>query len=118
MAGEDAVDAFEAVFAGVAADAQVDDTIAVALSVKQELELVGVGLAGVGAVAGGERVAEAEEQGAGVGDGFGGDGGRFELGAGGLRRSNIGAVLLDGGRCRRLFATRDEKAGEDNGYDS
>jgi hypothetical protein len=75
-AGEDAVDALEAVLGGVAADAGVDDAIHEALVVEQELELVGVGVAGLGAVAGGEGVAEAEDEWAWVvgwiGDGIGG----------------------------------------------
>ncbi len=65
-AGEEAVEAFEAVLGGVAADAGVDDAIVVALGVEQWLELVGVALAGVGAVAGGEGVAEADEEGSRV----------------------------------------------------
>ena len=61
MAREDEVDAVEAVLGGVAADAGVDDVVVVALGVEEALEVVGIGLAEVGAVAGGERVAEADE---------------------------------------------------------
>ncbi len=61
MAREDELDAVEAVLGGVAADAGVDDVVVVALGVEEALEVVGIGLAEVGAVAGGERVAEADE---------------------------------------------------------
>ena len=74
MAGDDAGDAVEAVLGGVAADAGVEDVVVVAAGVEELLEDVGIGLAGLGAVAGGERVAEADEERAGVGgrDGNGG----------------------------------------------
>jgi predicted naringenin-chalcone synthase len=62
VAGEDAGDAVEAVLGGVAADAVVDYAVVVALGVEVALEVVGVGLAEVGAVACGEGVAEAEDQ--------------------------------------------------------
>jgi hypothetical protein len=65
-ARDDVVEALDAVLGGVAADAGVDDVVVEALGVEEELELVGIGLAGVGAVAGGEGVAEAEDEGAGV----------------------------------------------------
>ena len=61
MAGEDEVDAVEAVLGGVAADAGVDDVVVIAVGVEEALEVVGIGLADVGAVAGGERVAEADD---------------------------------------------------------
>ena len=67
MAGDDAGDAVEAVLGGVAGDAGVDDVVVEALGVEEMLEVVRVGLAGLGAVAGGEGVAEADEKGAGVG---------------------------------------------------
>jgi len=67
VAGEDASDAVEAVLGGVAADAGVDYAGVVAFGVEVALEVVGVGLAEVGAVARGERVAETEEDGAGIG---------------------------------------------------
>ena len=53
VAVEDQVDAVEAVLGGVAADAGVEDVVVVALGVEEMLEVVGVGLAEVGAVAGG-----------------------------------------------------------------
>ena len=62
MAGEDEVDAVEAVLGGVAADAGVDDVVVEALGVEEALEFVGVGLAEVGAEAGGERVAETDDE--------------------------------------------------------
>ena len=60
--GDDAVEAFDAILGGVAADALVDDPVFVALCVEIGLEVVGVAFAGVGAVAGGEAVAEADDQ--------------------------------------------------------
>ncbi len=87
MTGEDEVDAVEAVLGGVAADAGVDDVVVVALGVEQALELVGVGLADVGAEAGGEGVAEADDEvlrgrrGA-LRDWFSGGGGRGNRGGG------------------------------------
>ena len=66
MAGDDAGDAVEAILGGVAADAGVDDVVVVAAGVEELLEDVGVGLAGVGAEAGGKRVSEADEEGARV----------------------------------------------------
>lgn len=68
--GDDAVDAVEAVLGGVAADALVDDAVGEVVGVEIFLEIVGVALAGVGAVAGGEGVAEADEEGAFVGGGL------------------------------------------------
>ena len=87
VAGDDELDAVEAVLGGVAADAGVDDVVVVAPSVEVALELVGVGLAEVGAEAGGERVAETDDQGTGVGGrgcglrwrGRGNRGGRFHV---------------------------------------
>jgi len=68
--GDDAVDALEAVLGGVAADALVDDTVGEVVGVEVFLEIVGVALAGIGAMAGGEGVAEADEEGALVGGGL------------------------------------------------
>ncbi len=62
VAGDDALDAVEAVLGGVAADAGVDDVVVVAAGVEELLEDIGVGLAGVGAEAGGEGVAEADDE--------------------------------------------------------
>ncbi len=75
--GEDVGEAGDAVFGGVAGDAEVDDAVAEAEAVEVCLEEVGVGLAGVGAEAGGEGVAEADDDGAVVrrADGIGGGGG-------------------------------------------
>ncbi len=67
VAGDHAGDAVEAVLGGVAGDAVVDDVIAKALGVEVALKVVGVGLAVVGAVACGEGVAEADDEGTGVG---------------------------------------------------
>ena len=75
---EDAADAGEAVFCGVAADAFVDDAIFVTGVVQISLEDVGIALAGFGAVAGGEGVAEADE----LGPVIGGDGGIRRVGGG------------------------------------
>ena len=66
MAGDDELDALEAIFGGVAADAGVDDVVVVAVGVEEALEVVGVGLAEIGAQAGGERVAEADDERTGV----------------------------------------------------
>lgn len=63
LESEDAVEAFDTVFGGIAADALVDDTVLVAEGVEVGLEVVGVALAGVGAVAGGETVAETDQEG-------------------------------------------------------
>jgi len=60
---DDVLDAFAAVFGGVATDAGVDDPVGVAVGVKKLLQIVWVGLAGVGAVARGEAVAEANDDG-------------------------------------------------------
>ena len=59
-------DAVEAVLGGVAADAGVDDVVVVALGVEVALEVVGIALAGIDAVAGGEAVAEADDDGPAV----------------------------------------------------
>ena len=66
LQGEDVVEALDAVFGGVAADAFVDDAVVVAAGVEIGLEIVGIALAGIGSVAGGEAVAEADEQRASV----------------------------------------------------
>ena len=67
MEGEDVVETIDAVFGGVAADALVDDAVVVAEGVEVGLEIVGVALTGVGSVAGGEAVAEADDEGAVIG---------------------------------------------------
>jgi len=67
--GEDAIDAVETVLGGVAADALIDDVVVEAEGVEVFLEEVGIAFAGVGAEAGGEGVAEADEDGAVVGGG-------------------------------------------------
>src|SRR6202022_3862218 len=64
--GEDAGEAHDTVFGGVAADALVENAIVVTAGVEYGLEVVGVALTGVGAVAGGEAVAEAGDDWAGV----------------------------------------------------
>jgi hypothetical protein len=63
---EDVGQALDAVFGGVAADAFVVHAVAVVEVVEVGLEVIGIALAGIGAEAGGERVAEADQQGAGV----------------------------------------------------
>jgi len=65
--GDDVVDAIEAVFCCVSTDALVDDVIVKSASVEVLLEVVGVALAGIGPVAGGEAVAKADEERAFVG---------------------------------------------------
>ncbi len=62
VAVDDELDAVEAVLGGVAADAGVEDVVVVAVGVEEALEVVGVGLAEVGAEAGGERVAETDDE--------------------------------------------------------
>ena len=61
--GEDAGQAVDAVFAGVAADAGVDDAVVVAASVEVVLERGGPGLAGFESVAGGDAVSVADDDG-------------------------------------------------------
>lgn len=89
--GDDAVDAGDAVLGGVAADAGVNDAVFVSGVVEVLLEKVGVALAGVGTEAGGEAVAEADEQGAAV---FGDGGGR---GVGGGGAEGFALTKADGG---------------------
>lgn len=64
MEGENAGKAGDAILGGVAGDAEVNDAVVQPAAVEIGLEEVRVGLAGIGAVAGGERVAEADENGA------------------------------------------------------
>ena len=70
--GDDVVDALDAVFGGVAADALIDDAIVIAPGVEVGLEIVGITFAEFGAVACGEAVAETDDDGTLVVD----DGGR------------------------------------------
>lgn len=58
------VEALDAVFGGVAADAFVDDAIVVAASVEVGLEIVGIALAEVCSGTGSEAVAETDQDGA------------------------------------------------------
>lgn len=67
--GDDGVDTPDAVLGGVAADAFVDDAVVITLCIEVGLEIVGVAFAEFGAVAGGETVAEADDEGALVIDG-------------------------------------------------
>ena len=60
--GDDAIETINTVFRGVSADAIVDDTIAVALSVECGLQVVGVTLAGFGSVSFGQAVAKTDDQ--------------------------------------------------------
>lgn len=60
--GEDGVEAGDGVFGGCAAGALVDHFVVEAAGVEVALEGVGVGLAGVEAVAGGDAVTEADQQ--------------------------------------------------------
>ena len=106
---EDAADAGEAVLGGVAADAFVDDAVVVTGLVQVALEEVGVAFAGLGAVAGGEGVAEADEFGTavggerGVGCIGGGVGGGGEDGGGGAGALRCGrgrhGLVFTGWRC-------------------
>ena len=68
---DDTADAREAVFRRISADAFVDDAIFVTGLVQVALEDVGVALPGFCAVAGSERVPEADE----LGPAIGGNGG-------------------------------------------
>ena len=52
------IEAGDAVFRGVSADAFVDYVIVVSSGVEFRLKVIGIALAGVGSVAGGETVAE------------------------------------------------------------
>jgi hypothetical protein len=101
--GEDAMDAFEGVFGGVAADAGVDDAVAIAGGVEELLKVGGVAGGGIDAVAGGEAVAEAGDDGASVGDVEGGFGVCGPSSGGVLRE----AALRRGARRER------EESGED-----
>lgn len=67
LQSEDAIQAFDAIFGSVAANAFVDDAVGIAMLVKIGLEIVGIALAGIGAVACGEAVAEADEKGPRIG---------------------------------------------------
>jgi hypothetical protein len=69
---EDVGEALDAVLGGVAADPFVVDAIVIVKVIEVGLEVVGIALAGVGAEAGGEGVAETDEEGE---RGFGGGGG-------------------------------------------
>jgi len=72
MEAENVLQAVDSVFAGVAADAGVDDLVVVAAVVEVGLEVVGVGLAGRDSVACGDAVAEAGNDGSTIrGDGTG-----------------------------------------------
>ena len=64
--GDDSIEAVDAVFGGVSADAFVDDAVVIASGVERGLEVVGIALAGVGAVAFGEAVAETDDERTGV----------------------------------------------------
>jgi hypothetical protein len=66
---EDFFQAVDAVFGGVAADARIDDFVVVAATVEVGLEIVGIGLAGSDAIAGGDAVSEAGDNGNGAGRG-------------------------------------------------
>ena len=111
VAGDYAGDAVEAVLGGVAADAGVDYVVVVAFGVEEALEVVGVGLAEVGAIAGGEGVAETDEEGARVGRWCGGG---SELCGVGLRRVNKDGVRMDYGRGRFRFAAGEGEAEQYN----
>jgi hypothetical protein len=70
MQAEDFRQAIDAIFGGVAADAGVDDAVGVAAEIEVRLKIVGVRLAGIDAVSGGDAVAEAIDDGNGtVGNG-------------------------------------------------
>jgi len=100
MASDDELDALEAVLGGVAADAGVDDVVAVALGVEEALEVVGVGLAEVGAEAGREGVAETDDEGAVLrgrrGAWRGGRLGRWREGGGGFGAGVSGLAATEG----------------------
>ena len=63
---EDVGEAVDAVFAGVAADAGIDNFVVVAAVVEGGLEVVGPGAARVDAIAGGDAVTEAGDDGNGT----------------------------------------------------
>ena len=67
VVGEEAREAVDGVLGGVAGDAVVGDAVVVAGGVEEMLEVVGVGEAGVDAEAGGDGVAETDEERASVG---------------------------------------------------
>jgi len=114
VAGDDAGEAVEAVLGGVAADAIVEDVVTVTLGVEEALEVVGVGLAEVGAVACGEGISEADKEGESV---CAWCGGRYELCGDGLRRISKDVVRMGDGRGRLLFAAGQDEAGNCNRYD-
>ena len=59
---EDFFEAVDAIFAGVAADAGVDNFVVVAATVEIGLEIVGIRVAGRDAIAGGDAVSEAHDR--------------------------------------------------------
>ena len=63
---ENVFQAVDAVFSSVAADAEVRDSVVVASLVEVALQVVGVAFAGRGAITGGERVSEGDDDGTGV----------------------------------------------------
>ncbi len=66
MEAEDVFQAVDSVFAGIAADSGVDDVVMVAASVEERLKVGRVGVSGIDAVAGGDAVAEAIDDGLGA----------------------------------------------------
>jgi hypothetical protein len=103
--GEDAIDALETIFGGVAADAFVDDAVAKTGGVEEMLEISGVAGGGFDAVAGGETVAEAGDDGTLVGD--------VDCG---LRACGMGSgsVLGGGARWRGADGKREESGEDEN----
>ena len=88
---EDAMEALQAVLGSVSADAFVEHTVVIPAGIEETLEIGRVAGGGFKAVAGGEAVAEAGDDGAGAGDIDGGlrvrgPGGRAVLGEGVGRR--------------------------------
>lgn len=102
LLSEDAADALEAVLGGVAADAGVDDAVAVSGRVEETLEIGGIAGGGFDAVAGREAVAEAGDDRAGVGD--------VERGLGACCADSCGA--LRGGVLRGGAGRESEESGE------
>ena len=112
MEGENLGQALDAVLGGVAADALIVDAVVDVEAVEGGLQVVGVALSGIDAGAGGQAVAEADEQGAVV------VGLEFGLGVRGdcqqetrqdrerinfPHRSNVSKIRMHGWECLRII---------------
>lgn len=103
---EGIAEAVEAALGGIAADAGVDDVVGIAALVEDFLQDVGVGLTDFEAKAGGDAIAEAEDDGAFVlGRGSGSGDGRGDIGFLGL----WGCILAAAGEENRDEQGREKR---------